>query len=259
MMGADMKIVERRRVILDELRENGKADINDLAESLGVSSMTVRRDLKKLADNGTVTISQGVAVLNDGALQEYAMEFKHRCNSEEKRRIAKKAFELVNEGESVFLDSGTTVKELALLMSRMRNINVMTHSLLAANSICHLKENSRVIMCPGEFREMSQAYMGPLTDDFIQGFQIDLLFLSAEGVSLDGGITVIDVLDGHTKRTLIRQARRTVCMLDSSKFEKSYFYHIAPLESIDMMITDTGLDDEVFEEYLQAGVNVIRV
>lgn len=258
-MGTTMKIVERKQVILDELRGRGKADINKLAEDMGVSSMTIRRDLKKLVDNGTITVTQGVAVLNDGALQEYAMEYKHRCNYEEKRRIARKAFEFVSEGESVFLDSGTTVKELALMIGSKRNINVMTHSLLAANAISHLKENSRLIMCPGEYREMSQAYLGPLTDDFVQRFQIDLLFLSAEGVSLNGGLTVIDVLDGHTKRTLIQQARRTICMLDSTKFEKSYFYHIASLDRIDTIITDDGLSDDIFDEYHQAGINVIRV
>ena len=254
-----MKIVERKQVILNELREHGKADINQLAEDLDVSSMTIRRDLKKLVENGTVTISQGVAVLNDGTLQEYTMEFKHQTNLEEKRRIARKAFEFVSEGESVFLDAGTTVKELAQLMNRMKNVNIMTHSLLAANAVTHLNDNARLIMCPGEYREMSLAYMGPLTDDFVQRFQIDVLFLSTEGVSLSGGVTVIDVLDGHTKRTLINQAHKTICLVDSSKFEKSYFYRIAPLSSIDLIITDTGLNDELFEEYQQAGVNVIRV
>ena len=244
---------------MGELKEKGKADIVKLAEELDVSSMTIRRDLKKLAENGTVTITQGVAVLNDGTLQEYTMEFKHRCNLEEKRRIARKALEFVNEGESVFLDAGTTVKELAHLMNRMKNINIMTHSLLAANAITRLNDNSRFIMCPGEYREMSQAFMGPLTDDFVQRFQIDLLFLSIEGISLDGGATVIDVLDGHTKRALINQARRTICMADSSKIEKSYFYRIAPIDHIDMTITDTGIDPEVLESYRQAGVDIIAV
>lgn len=254
-----MKIVERKQVILNELQEHGRADIVALAEELGVSSMTIRRDLKRLAENGTVTISQGIAVLNEGALQEYNMEFKHQVNLDQKRRIARKAFELINEGESVFLDAGTTIKELAQLMNRMRNINIMTHSLLAANAIARLPESSRLIMCPGEYREMSLAYMGPLTDDFVQRFQIDLLFLSTEGLSLNQGISVIDVLDGHTKRALINQARRTICLADSSKFGASFFYSIAPLDKIDLVITDTGLDDTLYEEYVQQGINIVRV
>ena len=254
-----MKIVDRRQAIMRELREKGRADINQLAEELHVSSMTIRRDLKLLAENGTVSISQGEAVLSDGTLQEFNMEFKHKINYEEKRRIAERAADFLREGESVFLDTGTTVKELARYVSRAKNVNVVTDSLLAANAVTRLHESSRLIMCPGEFREMSMAFIGPLADEFVRNFRFDVLFMSVEGVSLDRGVSVVDVVDGHTKRILIDQSRKVVCLADSSKFETSFFYTVAPLADIDVLITDSRLDDRVFEEYLQAGINVIRV
>lgn len=254
-----MKIVERRRYILDILQGQGSADINELAGRLGVSSMTVRRDLKELMGNGSITITQGTAVMNDGALREYNMLVKHDINVDEKRRIAHKCFDYVNDGDSIFLDAGTTVKELAhLICQRGKSVNIMTHSLLAANALTGMKD-SRMIMCPGEYRAMSMAFMGPLADDFIKRFQIDVLFLSIEGIDLVNGVSVVDIDDGHSKKVLIDQAKRVVLMADSSKFRKSFFYRIAPLSKVDLIVTDTDLDNAVYEEYRQAGHDIIRV
>ncbi len=253
-----MKIIDRRRVILETLQEFGSAEIDDLAEKTGVSSMTVRRDLKELASNGSVSIMRGTVVLNDGALREYNMLIKHEINAEEKRRIAKRALEEISDGDSIFLDAGTTIRELAALVANRGGVNVMTHSLLSAEAMVGAK-NARVIMCPGELREMSMAFMGPLTDDFISMFEIDILFLSVEGISLKSGVSVVDVSDGHSKRTLIEKAKRVILLADNSKFEKSFFYKIAPLDKIGMIITDTGLPDSICEEYEAGGLKVIRV
>lgn len=253
-----MKIVERRKVILGFLQEHESMEINDIAKRLNVSSMTIRRDLKELTENGSVSIKQGVVVLNEGSLREYDMILKHDINVGQKRAIAKQCLDHINEGDSIFLDAGTTVKELAHLLDRRRNINVLTHSLLAANAIAGAR-GLRTIMCPGEYREMSMAFMGPLTDDFIKGFQIDTLFLSVEGVSLENGVSVIDVLDGHSKRALIDQAKHVILMADSSKFGKSYFYKIAALSEIDRIVTDGNLDDAIYDEYIQNGIDIERV
>ena len=106
---------------------------------------------------------------------------------------------------------------------------------------------------------MSMAFLGALADDFIQRFQIDVLFLSTEGVSISDGLSVVDVADGHAKRIMIEHAKKVVLMADSSKFEKTFFYKIAPVSSIDVIVTDTDLDDSQYEEYQLAGVEVVRV
>ncbi len=244
--------------MLEVLQEEESVEINELAQRLGVSSMTVRRDLKELTENGSVSISQGVVMLNDGALREYDMLLKHDINVEQKRAIALRCLDYISEGDSVFLDAGTTVKELAQLLGRKRNINVLTHSLLVANAVANIR-GVRTIMCPGEYRDMSMAFMGPLTDDFVKRFQIDILFLSVEGVSLEHGVSVIDVLDGHSKRTLIEQAKQVILMADSSKFGSSYFYKIASLPEINRIVTDAYLDDATMSEYVQSGIAIERV
>lgn len=252
-----MKINERKQHILKTLQDKGHIDIVELADQLEVSSMTVRRDLKALSANGAVTIQQGTAVLNDGALREYDLFYNHGVKVEQKRRIAEYCAGLVSEGDSVFLDAGTTVKEIALKLRNKRNVNLLTDSLLVANAVAGLKY-SKLIMCPGEYRELSAAFLGPLLDDFVRNFQIDLLFLSTEGINLDG-VSVVDVIDGHSKRVLIEQARRVVCVADSSKFGKSLFYSVAPLDKIDLVVTDSDIDAESFESVTQAGIEIERV
>lgn len=253
-----MNIIERRRVILDTLQQDGSADITGLAKKLGVSSMTIRRDLKELAGSGSITITQGTAVLNDGALREYNMLVKHDIAVEEKRRIARYCLKYVTDGSSLFLDAGTTTRELATLIARNgKSVNIMTHSLLAANELTGLKGSS-MIMCPGEYRDMSMAFMGPLTDDFVRKFQIDVLFLSTEGIDCCGGVSVVDVADGHAKKVLIEQAKLVVLMVDSSKFEKAFFYQVASLGDIDVVVTDTNLSDSLYEEYRSACREIVR-
>ena len=107
-------------------------------------------------------------------------QLQNEINVSEKQRIAAKCMEYINEGDSVFLDAGTTPNELAALLRGKRNISVLTHSLLVANTTATMR-NIKLIMCPGEFRENSMAFLGPLTDDFIQHFQIDTLFSLAGG------------------------------------------------------------------------------
>lgn len=250
-----MNGIERKQHLLKELEERGNIIITEQAERLGVSSMTIRRDLNALAANGLVTLEHGGAVLNNGSLIEYNMGMKRKIFPEEKRRIAVKCLEYINEGDSIYLDAGTTPNEVAMLLRKKKSINVLTHSLQVANTTMNMK-NIKLIMCPGEFRERSMAFMGPLTDSFIQNFQIDTFFLSVEGIDLNGGVSVMDVLDGHTKKTLIQKAKRVVCISDSSKFGKSFFYKIAPLEAIDIFITDTGLDPAVYEELQKNNIAV---
>ena len=251
-----MNAIERKRYILDELQRNGSVVITDLAERIQVSSMTIRRDLNAMAEDGMVTLEHGGAVLNSGSLFECSISFKNEINVSEKQRIAAKCMEYINEGDSVFLDAGTTPNELAALLRGKRNISVLTHSLLVANTTATMR-NIKLIMCPGEFRENSMAFLGPLTDDFIQHFQIDTLFLSLEGIDLNDGLSVVDVQDGHTKKVLVEKAKRVICIADHSKFNKSFFYKIAPVADVDLVVTDTGLDAATQELFRQNNVPLV--
>ena len=253
-----MNAIARRQRILKMLEAEGSLSITELAEAMSVSSMTIRRDLNAMTENGLVTVEHGGVILNDGSLFECSMSIKQEICPSEKARIAQKCLEYINPGDSIFLDSGTTVAKLASLLSAKHNIIVLTHSLLTANQAASFK-NIRMIMCPGELRSDSLAFMGPLTDEFVSRFTIDTLFLSVEGIDVKNGISVQDVADGATKKGLIRNAKRVICLADSSKFSKSFFYRIAPLSEIDLIITDKNIDPAILDDFRQRDISVVTV
>lgn len=253
-----MNVIDRKLKILDELKTNGSVSITDLASFFGVSSMTIRRDLMKLSEQGLITLERGGAILNTGSLFEYDVPLKQKEKMPEKKRIAEKCMEYIKEGDSLFLDAGTTVAEIARLLRKEKNITVITNSLLSANCLCAASD-LKIIMCPGEYRETSMAYIGPMTSEFISQFKIDTLFLGIEGINPENGLTVPDPLDGMTKRALIQNAKKVICVADSSKIGLSYLYQIAPLTSADIFITDKGINQYDAEAFIRNNISLIVV
>lgn len=250
-----MNAIGRKQYIIQKLQKENYVDTVELAEELNVSSMTIRRDLGALAKDGLVTVQHGGATLNNGSLFEFNMTMKNESRMTEKLRIAQKCLQQVHNGDSIYLDAGTTVCSLAPLLKDKEKIIVMTHSLLVMNQLSD--SHLRVIMCPGEYRYDSQAVMGTLTEEFISQFQIDTLFLGVEGVDLEHGFSVPHISDGSTKRRLVQKAKRVICMADSSKFDTSYYYSIAPLRDADMIVTDSGIHPSILERYTQAGIQIV--
>ena len=183
------------------------------------------------------------------------MAMKEREYTDEKSRIAAKCLEYINEGDSIYLDAGTTPAELARIIGNKRNIVVLSHSLLVANILSKMP-NVKFIMCPGIFRERSMAYMGQLTDEFVSHFRIDKFFLSVEGVDVDNGVSVQDYTDGETKRNILLKSDRVILMADSSKFGRRYFYNIAPVTELDVVVTDSGIDEKCVRDLKEHSIRV---
>ena len=253
-----MNTLKRRKTIIQELEEEGAVKTVELSERLGVSSMTIRRDLSYLAEEGIVSITHGGATLNKGALKEHGMLYKEEVYSEEKRRIGEFCYNFVNEGDAVFLDTGSTVKIIAEVIADKKNISVVSHSLLVQQVLTE-SPGIKLISAPGVFREKTMGFLGQMTCDFVAGFKFDTLFLGVEGVDLEHGVTVPDIVDGETKRALVRQAKRVVVVADYSKIGSSYFMTIAPLDRIDTLVTNKEADPELIERIREQGVEVFLV
>ncbi|WP_455502368.1 DeoR/GlpR family DNA-binding transcription regulator [Gemmiger sp.] len=236
-----MAMIDRKVEIAQKIRQTGRVGVAELAEEYGVSTMTIRRDLARLEQEGLVTVEYGGAILRQPSLLENDMLQKQTSFPEEKRRIAEAALAFVQDGDSVFVDGGTTACEVARLLPRRKDLQVMTNSLPAANILAAC-DTIRLTLCPGEYRALSMAFLGQLTDEFLSSFRFDVLFLGVEGVQ--DGIFVPNEGDGTTKRKLIGQANTVVCLADHSKFGQAFHYRIAGLEQVDHLITDSGLPEE---------------
>lgn len=251
-----MGMIDRKLEIAQKIQQQGRVNVAALAQEYGVSTMTIRRDLARLEQEGLVTVEYGGAILRQHSLLESDMHQKQTKFLAEKQRIAKAALDFVREGSSIFLDAGTTTCEIARLLNEKKNLRITTNSLLAANVLAANGANQWA-MCPGEYRAMSMAFLGQTTDEFLKAFRFDVLFLGVEGVT-PGGVYVPDEKDGITKKNLIRQSGTVVCVADSSKIGQAFHYRIAELEQVAHLITDRNLEEK-WVEPIQSRTDLILV
>jgi DeoR/GlpR family transcriptional regulator of sugar metabolism len=240
------------------LEEEEMIKTTELSEQLNVSVMTIRRDLNSLSKDGLVTLIHGGAALNRGALFEHNLLYKKETLNDEKRRIGEFCTRFVNEGDAIFIDTGSTALKIAEALVEKKNLLVMSHSLVAQQMLAHSK-GIKLISTPGVFREKTYGFLGQLTCEFIKGFRIDTLFLGVEGVDIEHGFTVPDITDGETKRALVNQASQIVVVADYTKIGISYFMTIAPLNRVDILVTNENADPDIIKEIRAQGVTVYLV
>lgn len=243
-----MGMIDRKLEIAQKIKQQGKVSISDLASEYGVSAMTIRRDLARLEKEGLVNVEYGGAILKNNYLLEFDMNQKQSLYAEEKKRIAQAALSFIHDGDSVFIDAGTTACEAAHLLGQKKGLKVMTNSLTAANVLSSNKDID-LTLCPGKYRAMSLAFMGQLTDEFLSAFRFDVLLLGVEGI--ENGIFVPDETDGITKKKLLQQSKTVICLADHSKFGRAFYYRIAGLDAVDHIITDNGLEKNKIELFSQ--------
>ncbi len=253
-----MNTLERRKFILDKIKDTESVNTVDLSKELNVSTMTIRRDLKYFADQGVVTLTHGGAILNLGTLFENTVMIKQQESVLEKRTIAQYAASLIQDGDSILIDSGTTAREVSDFITTKKNLVILTHSLLVANSLAQ-SDPARLIMIPGVFREMSMAFLGDLACEFISNFKIDILFLGAEGLNATHGATVPNIEDAQTKRAFVRQAKKVVLLVDHTKIGKSFFMNIAHIKDIDLVITNKQANPKFINELMSLGLSFALV
>ena len=245
---------ERRNIILQLLEKERTVYANDLCKKFNVSAMTIRRDFERMRSEGLITILRGGAALNQGSSVLHSLELRQARQPEAKRHIANHCAGMVQEGESIFIDNGSTGACIAEELSKRNNITILTASLDAAEILSTSKGN-RLIMVPGVYAPSLRGFTGQMTVDFMQRFRVDWLFLGANGLDLDYGLTSPDYTDAETKRALINQAQRTVVVTDSTKIGSSYFERIARLRELTRIVTDKKIDEELLVKFREQ-VNV---
>ena len=253
-----MKSSERRKLILYYLEKNHIGYTIDLAEELNVSPITIHRDFSAMASKGLLTIIRGGAVLNRGTSVLYSLNFRQDQFPLEKKRIAEYCANLVSDGMTVFIDCGSTAEKIAELLRSKRNVTFMTNSLDTAH-ILSSSENNTLIMTPGIFSEKLRGFAGQMTTDFMSRFNVDIIFLGAQGIDIGGGLSSPYHIDTETKRILIKHAKKIVVASDHSKFGKIFFETIAMLNEIDLIVTDTGIQSDILKAIENHSANIIAV
>jgi DeoR family fructose operon transcriptional repressor len=246
------KRLEELRGILDQDRV---VRVEELTEQLGVSSATIRRDLGELEKLGEVRRVYGGAVSIGGRLDEPLFDDKTSVAAAEKRRIAEAAAEYVKPNDTIYLDGGSTVLELARLLKDRTNISIVTNSLRAAVELAG--RGPRLILVGGELRRLAQTTVGPLTRFMIQELHVDKAFMGTIGLSLDEGVTTTDPAEAYTKELVMEHAHEVILLADSSKAHKISFARAGRLEKVRLLITDTLFDRNLWKQLRKRGMEIV--
>lgn len=248
---------ERAEKIRDILRARGVARVDELSERLGVSAATIRRDLREVARRGHVRRVHGGAVCLEGRLEEPLFEDKAVLAAGEKQRIAEAALAFVKRGDSVFLDGGSTVLALARLLGERTDPTVVTNSLRVAGTLS--ASGLRMILIGGEFRRLSQTFVGSLTAPILGQLHVDTAFVGTIGLSDREGLTTTDPREAYTKELVMAQACRVILLADSTKIGKISFVRFGGLAAADVLITDKGAAPADVRRFRKRGLKVLTV
>jgi len=244
---------------LEQLREILGQDrvvrVEELTQQLGVSSATIRRDLGELEKLGELRRVYGGAVSTGGRLDEPLFDDKTSVAAAEKRRIAEAALNYIKPNETIYLDGGSTVLELARLLKDRSNITVVTNSLRAAVELAG--RGPRLILVGGELRRLAQTTVGPLTRFMVQELHVDKAFMGTIGLSLDEGITTTDPTEAYTKELVMEHAREVILLADSTKAHKISFTRAGRLEKVRVLITDKQFDRKLSKDLRTKGMEVV--
>lgn len=249
--------IQRKSAIIEYLSNEGGSTIKQLSQELHVSEMTIRRDLKQLETNGHVILSHGGAVLAEPYVREPAAIDKENRNQDIKEQLARYAVEhFVNEGDVLIFEGGTTISRMPGYLKRFSQLTVLTNGLSTLNALRDEAGRYTVLSCGGTLREQSGTFVGPVAEAFFDQFHADSVFLSGLGFTQETGFTDPNLLDTRVKKAMIRSARQTVMLLDSSKFGIRSFTTTVNASEISAVITDIGIPEEIKEYFHEQGIPV---
>jgi DeoR family glycerol-3-phosphate regulon repressor len=234
-----MALSFRQTEILDIARSEGRVVVESLAERFGVTLQTIRRDLTDLSDAGLLDRVYGGAVIRKG-VANIGYEERRRLNDDVKAAIARTCALSIPDNSSLFLNIGTTTEAVARELLGHRNLTVVTNNMNVAN-ILVANESCEIMVAGGVLRRSDGGLVGDLTAQFIEQFKVDFAIIGASALDADGDLLDFDLQEVRVSKTLIRRARRTFLVADSSKFERSAPVRIASLRELDSIFTDHPL------------------
>ncbi len=250
-----MLAIERRTEIMRIIRQEQSVRVAELSAKFEVAEETIRRDLDKLDKEGKLKKTYGGAVLIENVSEDQSFNVRMKRNMAEKRRIASFANELIEDGETVFIDMSTTALELIKHVDTSKHITVLTNSLTALVELGQ-RENIKLIGIGGAYDEASLSMTGPMTHKFIDHYYADKTLFSVRGITKERGIMDTKEHLAEIKRFMIKNARETILLADSSKFGNSALISVADMEDIDIVVTDYKMDQQWKDYFANNDVEV---
>ena len=239
---------QRQAYILDRVREDGGVRVADLVRDLGVSDMTIRRDMELLHERGLIEkVHGGATALPGSALFEPGFAAKSALQEAEKEAIVDAAVALIEPGTAIGISAGTTTYALARLLGDVVGLTVVTNSVRVADVLHDAGRPDQTIIMTGGVRTPSDALVGPFAVAALRSVHVDLVFMGVHGMDAHSGFSSPNLMEAETNRALIEAGGRLVVVADHTKWGQVALSSIARLDQADIVISDTGLDPSAQE------------
>ena len=242
------------------LKQNSNISVTELSKKFGVSEVTIRKDLNLLKERNLLVRTRGGAILHEARMDDNdtSIRFKKLANYREKRAIGRAAANLIKEGDTIIIDSGTTALQVACNLHKFRNLTVITNALNVAQEVLSYKRFN-VILLGGHIRGASESVVGALAEANLRMFYCDKLFMGVDSFSVDNGLSTPNVEEANINQLMISRSQEVIAVFDSSKVNKRALAFITSLENIHKIVTDEGLDKATRNRLKTMNVEVIAV
>lgn len=245
---------KRQSQILDLLTQNKKLKVTELSEVLSVSQVTIRKDLSALEDSGIIVREHGYAKLNESDDINNRLAYHYDI----KQKIAEKAVESIEDGETVMIESGSCCALVALEIAKTKkDVTLITNSAFIADYI-RKTGNVRIILLGGEYQEESQVMVGPITRKCAEGFFVDKLFVGTDGFTRETGFTGNDYMRSEAVKDMAKQASNVIIVTDSVKFQQKGVVSLLDTKKVSYVYTDSNIPEDAEEYLVENNIKVIK-
>lgn len=249
---------DRHNLIIETLMKHESIQVSDLSTLLGVSAVTIRKDLTELEKASKLYRSHGKAILINPYINNRSVNEKEKLACEEKSLIGKAAASLITKDDSIIIASGTTVVAFARCIRPIHKLTAISAS-LQVSQILGSDEAINVVQLGGTLRHSSLSVVGKYAESALKDFSCSKLFLGVDGIDLDFGITTTDIREAELNKEMMHSAQKTIVLADSSKFRRRGFSKIANMDEIDLIITDSNISDKISQRIEEFGIELMVV
>lgn len=247
--------LERKNMIIKYLEEHESATVEELSKKLGVSPMTIRRDFQSLEDSNMLTRTFGGAVLRSKLTTEIPYKNKSISHKEEKKRIAKYSASLVQDGQIVLLDSGTTNMEIAKLLKQKKDLTIITTDIKIAGYLA-FSTDFKILCTGGIIQNSTGTCFGSSAVEFLKNINVNIGFIATSSIDVDKGISTPTLQKADIKKQIVECSDTCILVADRGKFNKRSFIKICDLDVFDEIVTDADLDKDTYDLLKNKTLNI---
>ena len=249
---------DRHKLIIENLMKHESIQVSELSSLLGVSAVTIRKDLTELEKQNKLYRSHGKAILINPYINNRSVNEKELLATEQKHQIGLAAAELITKDDSIIIASGTTVQAFARCIKPIHKLTVISSSLKVSQTLGS-NEDINIIQLGGTLRHSSLSVVGRYAETAFSDFSCSKIFLGVDGIDLDFGITTTDIREAELNKVMMHAAQKTIVLADSSKFHRKGFSKIANIDEVDLIVTDSGISEKISRNIEELGIELIIV